>query len=49
MTEDEMRQLQLEATRLECLKLAAKMINHNAGPGELVAYAEKLLEYVRAK
>ena len=45
----EEKQLQLEATRMECLKWAAKMIDHNAGPAEVIAYAEKLLEYVRAK
>lgn len=49
MNDEDMAQLQLEATRMECLKLASKMINHNAGPAEVIGYAEKLLEYVRAK
>lgn len=49
MNHEDMTQLQLEATRVECLKLAAKMIDHNAGPAEVIDYAEKLLEYVRAK
>lgn len=49
MNLEDMRQMQLQATRMECLKLAAKMIDHNAGPAEVVAYAEKLLEYVRTK
>lgn len=48
MNEEDMKQNILEATRLECLKVAASMIG-SASPDQLVDYAEKLMKYIRAK
>jgi len=46
MNEEDMKQIQTEATRMECLRLAVQGREGHA-PGQVLAVAKEFLEFVR--